>query len=177
MVPSRKMVRAHGGCLGTGSRRRTRQAAIVPGERHTRFDPGVSEWENPPGPTSWQPPPEHIRRGRATGGTETSKYPEEEKSNEIPLVAASERGPTAKPAAACSARALRRRGCGASDAGGPRLPPARRQSGSVAERQGKAGETGLWPRRRNRDTRAVARPEYRRTRETRWEAGGTTLQA
>ena len=27
-----------------------------------------------------------------TRGTETSKYPEEEKSNEIPLVAASERG-------------------------------------------------------------------------------------
>ena len=42
-----KMSRAHGGCLGAGSRRRTRQAAIVPGEAHTAFDPGVSEWENP----------------------------------------------------------------------------------------------------------------------------------
>ena len=29
---------------------------------------------------------------KGTRGTETSKYPEEEKSNEIPLVAASERG-------------------------------------------------------------------------------------
>ena len=29
---------------------------------------------------------------RRTGGTETSKYPEEKKSTEIPLVAASERG-------------------------------------------------------------------------------------
>ena len=29
---------------------------------------------------------------RETRGTETSKYPEEEKSTEIPLVAASERG-------------------------------------------------------------------------------------
>ena len=37
-------------------------------------------------------PPEHIGRAEATGGTETSKYPEEEKSTEIPLVAASERG-------------------------------------------------------------------------------------
>ena len=42
-----KVSRAHGGCLGAGSRRRTRQAAIVPGEAHTAFDPGVSEWANP----------------------------------------------------------------------------------------------------------------------------------
>ena len=39
-----------------------------------------------------RPPTEHIGRGEATGGTETSKYPEEEKSIEIPLVVASERG-------------------------------------------------------------------------------------
>ena len=32
------------------------------------------------------------RLTRRTGGTETSKYPEEKKSTEIPLVAASERG-------------------------------------------------------------------------------------
>ena len=35
---------------------------------------------------------EYIGRIEVTGGTETSKYPEEEKSNEIPLVVASERG-------------------------------------------------------------------------------------
>ena len=35
---------------------------------------------------------EHIGRERVSGGTETSKYPEEKKSNEIPQVAASERG-------------------------------------------------------------------------------------
>ena len=33
-----------------------------------------------------------IPQGKPTRGTETSQYPEEEKSNEIPLVAASERG-------------------------------------------------------------------------------------
>ncbi len=33
---------------------------------------------------------------RRTRGTETSKYPEEKKSTEIPLVAASERGPALK---------------------------------------------------------------------------------
>ena len=37
--------------------------------------------------------PEHIGPAEATRGTETSKYPEEEKTTEIPLVAASERGP------------------------------------------------------------------------------------
>ena len=35
---------------------------------------------------------EYIGVWRRTRGTETSKYPEEKKSNEIPLVAASERG-------------------------------------------------------------------------------------
>ena len=36
---------------------------------------------------------EYIGRGEATGGTETSKYPEEEKSTEIARVAASESAP------------------------------------------------------------------------------------
>ena len=33
-----------------------------------------------------------VSLGRGTRGTETSKYPEEEKSNEMPTVAASEEG-------------------------------------------------------------------------------------
>lgn len=37
------------------------------------------------------PMPEHIGHEEATWGTETSKYPEEEKSTEISLVVASER--------------------------------------------------------------------------------------
>ena len=36
--------------------------------------------------------PEYIGIEDATRGIETSKYPEEKKSTEIPLVAASERG-------------------------------------------------------------------------------------
>ena len=40
--------------------------------------------------SSW--PSEHIGRAKGTRGTETSKYPEEKKSSEILLVAASERG-------------------------------------------------------------------------------------
>ena len=35
---------------------------------------------------------EYIGALKQTRGTETSKYPEEQKSTEIPLVAASERG-------------------------------------------------------------------------------------
>ena len=55
-------------------------------------DPWVSEWANPTGAISRRPAAEHIGGGGATRGTETSKYPEEEKSNEIPRVVASERG-------------------------------------------------------------------------------------
>lgn len=38
-----KLPRAQDECLGAGRRRRTWQAAISPGERHTRVDPGISE--------------------------------------------------------------------------------------------------------------------------------------
>ena len=41
---------------------------------------------------AWSSPAEFIGGGRRTRGTETSQYPEEEKSTEIPSVAASERG-------------------------------------------------------------------------------------
>ena len=117
----------------------------------------------PGGPHSPSPPPEHIGRREATRGTETSKYPEEENSTEIPPVVASERG----------------RG----QTGGSEIPAgvvgpgtARLQRTEEAERHGKAGGTGLEPRTRIRVPRQSV-PEYRRTRETRWEAGGTTLQA
>ena len=89
----KKIPRAHGGCLGTGSRRRTRQAAIICGEWQTHLDPQVSEWGNPAGAMPCYPIPNQIRMRKATGGTETSKYPEEEKSTEIARVAASESAP------------------------------------------------------------------------------------
>ena len=59
----------------------------------TRHEPRVSERDNPEGPEPLRRPAEHMGRAGATRGTETSKYPEEEKSNETPRVAASERGP------------------------------------------------------------------------------------
>ena len=69
---------AHGGCLGTDRRRRTWQAAKSFGEPQAGLDPEMSEWGNPAGgePVTAEAEP--------TRGTETSKYPEEEKSKEIP---------------------------------------------------------------------------------------------
>ena len=42
-----KLLRAHGGCLGTSRRWRTWQAAISCGEEQASFDPQISEWGNP----------------------------------------------------------------------------------------------------------------------------------
>ena len=56
------------------------------GDWHTRIDPYVSEWGNPAGRR-----PVILRR-RQTRRTETSKYPQEEKTRVIPQVVASERG-------------------------------------------------------------------------------------
>ncbi len=51
------------------------------------FDPGISEWGDP----AWSDSCYHIYM-RRTQGSETSQYLKEEKSNEIPIVAASEKG-------------------------------------------------------------------------------------
>ena len=51
------------------------------------FDHKVSEWDNPLSLRSV-----HPAMDGQTRGTETSNYPEEKKSTEIPLVAASEAG-------------------------------------------------------------------------------------
>ena len=62
-------------------------------------DPRVSEWGNPagrrPATTKWGEPAARKARHHdvePTRGTETSKYPEEEKTTVIPRVAASESG-------------------------------------------------------------------------------------
>ena len=139
--PGAKMRRAHGGCLGAGSRRRARQAAIVPGEAQTACDPGVPEWGNPPGAMPRHPTPERIGRGRTTRGTETSKYPEEEKSTEIPRVAASESGRAQTHARVTACRRCR------VGVVGPHFPPPARggrayEQEAPAERHGKAGRSG-----------------------------------
>ena len=58
---------------------------------HTTVNPRISEWGNPAGVMPSYPLLNKIGSEETTGGTETSKYPEEEKSTEISLVVASER--------------------------------------------------------------------------------------
>ena len=62
------------------------------GSRQTGYDPGVSEWGNPAGVMSSHLLTEFIGLEKRTQGSETSQYLQEEKSTEIPLVAASEEG-------------------------------------------------------------------------------------
>ena len=61
-------------------------------------DPRMSEWGNPAGREARHP---ERKRRKPTRGTETSQYPEEQKSTEILLVAVSERG-TGQTVGACS---------------------------------------------------------------------------
>ena len=87
------------------------------------------------------PHPNRIRCEEATGGTETSKYPEERKSTETPGVAASETGPEPKPAhvqatGRCCA------GVAGRDIPGAWPPRAELQILEEAERHGKAGRSG-----------------------------------
>ena len=62
------------------------------GSRQTGYDPDISEWGNPAGVMSSHLLTEFIGLEKRTQGSETSQYLQEEKSNEIPLVAASEEG-------------------------------------------------------------------------------------
>ena len=57
------------------------------------FDPEISEWGNPLAVMRKYFLSEYIAFEKITRGTETSQYPEEKTSTEIPLVVASERGP------------------------------------------------------------------------------------
>ena len=87
-----KLLRAHGGCLGVRRRRRAWLAAISFGEPQAGVDPEIPEWGNPVRVIPGYPEAEYIGPWRRTRGTETSQYPQEKKSTEILLVAASERG-------------------------------------------------------------------------------------
>src|SRR4030095_9008198 len=88
-----KLLRANGGCLGAGKRRRTWQAAISLGEPQAGIDPGMSERGNlggliPTGP--WQNSWATTREPRELKHLSTSR---EKKATAIALVAASERAP------------------------------------------------------------------------------------
>ena len=119
-------------------------------------------------------PPNKIGGQEATGGTETSKYPEEEKSTEIPGVAASETG-RAQTVARAEACGRFRDGVVGRGNRGPHPPAAVRNlplRGTAWEGRRNRVRAPYPKRRRQR----AHGPEYRRARETRREAGGTTLQ-
>ena len=129
-----------------GSRRRARQAAISPGEAQTAFDPGIPEWGNPAGVMPCYPHQNRIRCEEATGGTETSKYPEERKSTETPGVAASETGLSPNP------RTCKRQGVAARGLRGePSREPA--LSGGVTNPRGSGT---AWEGRPQRGLRGAA---------------------
>ncbi len=138
-----KIPKAHGGCLGAGSRRRARQAAISCGEAQTAPDPQIPEWGNPREAMLACPHLNQIGCEEATGGTETSKYPEEEKSTEIPGVAASETGRCPNRRACRSVRAFPRRCCwarrpGAASPGGGQKPRGQRNGLGRPAEQGES---------------------------------------
>ena len=122
------------------------------------------------------PPAEHIGGAEATRGTETSKYPEEEKSTEIARVAASEERKRASP----NPRTCKPAGVAACGVAGPPAPGLPARDAVTKE----LGSGTAWEGRRDRvrapyaapSSPHVAVPEYGRARETRSEAGGTTLQ-
>ena len=117
---------------GAASRDRPGGGANGPRSRDSRM--GEPAWRHGQAP-DWRP----SFRG-TTGGTETSKYPEEEKSTEIARVAASEsaRAQTSDGAKAGAVASLVLRD------ETPEAPSPRRelQNSVRAERHGKAGRSG-----------------------------------
>ena len=86
------------------------------------------------------PAAERIGGQEATGGTETSKYPEEEKSTEIARVAASESA-RAQTCDGAKAGAVASQVLRDAEPGAPR-PRPQLQNHVRAERHGKAGRSG-----------------------------------
>ena len=141
---------------GDERRGRLRYAVV---RSQTSFDPLISEWGNPMEVMFHHPFTEYIGLRKLTGGSETSQYPEERKSNETLLVAASEQG-------IAQTIWFRPGGVVGQSSSDPRLD---RGTGWEA-----------WPKRVKASYLklkvALTVPEYRGTRETPWESGRTIFQ-
>ena len=112
----------------------------------------------PGGGNAPSPANESIVCEEGTRGTETSKYPEEEKETSIPKVAASEMG---------RAQTGRLRLTGVADQQKCEAIPGEERWKALPERV-----RGPYPKGED----AELTPEYHRTRGIRWEAGRTTFQ-
>ena len=115
---------------------------------------GDARMGEPSGGHAPLPRAEYIGSEEATGGTETSKYPEERKSTETALVAASERAPSPNPRV-CKPRGVAAWGLRGRDPGGPDA------SGGV--RKG-AGSGTAWKGRPERVRAPYAKPPPPRSR-------------
>ena len=104
----------------------------------------MPEWGNPAGVMPRHPELNQIGSEEATRGTETSKYPEEEKSTEIALVAASERARCPNRRDRHSLEALARRCCGGRRPGAPD-PGCGDKSGSQPNGLGRPAGAGESP--------------------------------
>jgi len=76
--------------LASGGEEGRRSLRNAPSSWQASDDTGMSEWGNPVRVMPDYPP--STRGVGPTRGTETSQYPQERKSNETPVVAASEPG-------------------------------------------------------------------------------------
>ena len=115
---------------------------------------GGARMGEPSGDHAPLPLDEHIVEEEATRGTETSQYPEEEKSTEIPGVAASGTGRTPKPA-----RATRPQPCPAGVAG-----RATGACGAPGEVTNRGGSGTAWEGRPQRVRAPYAKPPRPRAR-------------
>jgi hypothetical protein len=70
--------------LASGAEEGRGSLRYAPGSRQPDFDPGISEWGNPIGRHGPSPLSEHIGQLEGTRGSETSQYPQEEKTTVIP---------------------------------------------------------------------------------------------
>ena len=79
MIMRTKLLRAYGGCLGAKSRRRAWLAAISFGEPSAGVISGDSRMGKPTWGNAQVSLAEQNRLVKASGGTETSQYPEEKR--------------------------------------------------------------------------------------------------
>src|SRR2546430_17629084 len=89
-----KLLRANGGCLGAGKRRRTWQAAISLGEPQAGIDPRMSEWGNLGGVMPTRPWPNPYATAREPGELKHLRPSPDKKGIAIARRAAAVRGPT-----------------------------------------------------------------------------------
>ena len=152
-----KLIRAHGGCLGTRSWWRTWQTTICFGEQYVCYDPEISEWGNPLATAStleWI----HSSRGGNLGNWNI--LVPEGKERKIDYLSSGERnGNSPNQPLGWGCRTLY----------------TELQNFLIAEHFGKFGWKGWKPRMRNHEISLVY-PEYGGTREILSESARTISQ-